>query len=649
MSKAQLNAEPELEKALELTFDASTNEINLTLFEHLQDGASVPLHLKYKFQPEVGYCPIHEIVEDKNKRIKQHYWDLWGLNTDADATIDALRIDDVFEGETVAIEQEEVERFCKVVGNEQEAYKASVEPSESSAVSAMAVPMDYSIKMGWRSIMKAIFPNAIDGDLLKLVHLSNGFSQLKDAPRLKIGDKVTSTSRIVSVTNNDSGKTVSVQGVVFLLGDGGQKIPVIEVKSSFLYRGTFTDFNNTFDKRKETTYSLTLPTPQSVAVLQSKEWFDWLDDSKPLTPGTTLIITTESDYRYKTKDTYSTVTISGMASLASTIGPLKGVKDVAEINYSSSGSSKGNPVLEYLKRHGTPLDQPVMLGSPYTITTVERPCIIRTPASNQAYSNISGDVNPIHVNPYFSDLANLPGTITHGMWTSAATRRYVEQVAADNHPERVVSYNVAFTAMVLPDSDLNVVLKHIGQKDGNKLIEVSTFDTATGAKVVSGQAEVSQAPTAYVFTGQGSQEPGMGMELYASSEVARKVWDKADEHLGDVYGFSIIDIVKQNPQVSCGLRGWLIPSDADREFCACLKKWMSLKPAGTHCALWRAEGTEDPPEIHGHELHHLRQEWQHEDPSPLPGHRPPHVALHLPVSHGSALRDSVRTDCPRSH
>jgi fatty acid synthase subunit alpha, fungi type len=36
----------------------------------------------------------------------------------------------------------------------------------------------------------------------------------------------------------------------------------------------------------------------------------------------------------------------------------------------------------------------------------------------------------------------------------------------------------------------------------------------------------------------------MGMELYANSAVARAVWDQADEHLGEVYGFSILEIVR---------------------------------------------------------------------------------------------------------
>lgn len=34
------------------------------------------------------------------------------------------------------------------------------------------------------------------------------------------------------------------------------------------------------------------------------------------------------------------------------------------------------------------------------------------------------------------------------------------------------------------------------------------------------------------------------MELYANSAVARAVWDMADAHLGEVYGFSILEIVR---------------------------------------------------------------------------------------------------------
>ena len=54
--------------------------------------------------------------------------------------------------------------------------------------------------------MKSIFPSAIDGDFLKLVHLSNGFRMMEGASRLRAGDVCRAEARIVSVINASEGK-----------------------------------------------------------------------------------------------------------------------------------------------------------------------------------------------------------------------------------------------------------------------------------------------------------------------------------------------------------------------------------------------------------------------------------------------------------
>src|ERR1700733_7961276 len=108
-------------------------------------------------------------------------------------------------------------------------------------------------------------------------------------------------------------------------------------------------------------------------------------------------------------------------------------------------------------------------------------------------------------------------------------------------------YDVTFVGMVLPRDELSVKLSHTGMRNGNMVIKVETTNQR-GEKIIDGTAEVAQPPTVYVLTGQGSQEPGMGMDLYNSSPAARAVWDAADEHLLAVYGFSIIDIVKHKPK-----------------------------------------------------------------------------------------------------
>ncbi|KAG8733585.1 3-oxoacyl-[acyl-carrier-protein] synthase [Ceratobasidium sp. 423] len=477
-------------KALDLTFDPSSSCISLTIFEE-RTGSSIPLQLAFDYKPSMGYTPIHEVSEGRNWRIKEFYWKLWFGDYE---TLPEIDIRDTFVGPEVTVTAEAVERFCAVVGNQGEQFKSTRNES-------VQAPMDFAIVTGWQAIMWSIFPKAVDGDLLKLVHLPNGFRMVEGATPLLVGDVCKAEARIASVTNGESGKTVKVTG--FVLRDGK---PVIEVTSSFLYRGTFTDYQNTFEIIEEPEYIVKIASAVDVGVLSSKGWFEWGDDSEPLRPGTTLVF------------------------------KLKELVKVATVSY-STGHAHGNLVLSYLSRHGEVQgDVKKLNGNGYTLTSSAVSSSFIAPATNKPYSKISGDFNPIHINPYFSDYAVLPGTITHGMWPSAATREYVENVVVQGRPEQVLQYGVSFVGMVLPGDELTV-----------KLTTVKTSNQR-GVRVLSGTAEVAQVPSVYVFTGQGSQEPGMGIELYNSSPAARTIWEAADVHLLAVYGISTVDIVKNNPK-----------------------------------------------------------------------------------------------------
>lgn len=107
--------------------------------------------------------------------------------------------------------------------------------------------------------MKAIFPASINVDLLKLVHLTNGFRLVKGASSSKEGDVCKAEAHIASVTDTDAGKVVKVKGHVLR---GGQ--PAIEVLSSFLYRGRFDESHNTFEITEDLTASSSLLTMASV-------------------------------------------------------------------------------------------------------------------------------------------------------------------------------------------------------------------------------------------------------------------------------------------------------------------------------------------------------------------------------------------------
>jgi hypothetical protein len=110
----------------------------------------------------------------------------------------------------------------------------------------------------------------IDGDLQKLVHLSNGSHMVECAGPLQVGGVCRAETLIASVTNTVADKAVRVKGHVYC----GNR-PVIEVVPYFLHRGRFTDYENTFQNIEEPGYLVQLPDDAAVDVLQSKEWFEF--------------------------------------------------------------------------------------------------------------------------------------------------------------------------------------------------------------------------------------------------------------------------------------------------------------------------------------------------------------------------------------
>lgn len=523
--------EPYQSGKLVKTVEAKVTEngqISLTLFEgRTAENGVVPLNFLFTYHPETGYAPIREVMGDRNDRIKEFYYRIWFGNKDVPFDTPTTA---TFSGGRETITSQAVADFVHAVGNTGEAFVDR--PGKE-----VFAPMDFAIVAGWKAITKPIFPRTIDGDLLKLVHLSNGFKMVPGAQPLKVGDVLDTTAQINAVINQESGKMVEVCGTIKREGKA-----IMHVTSQFLYRGAYTDFENTFQRKDEVPMQVHLATSRDVAILRSKEWFR-MDDSDTELLGQTLTFRLQSLIRFKNNTVFSNVQTIGQALLEL---PTKEIIQVASVEY-EAGDSHGNPVIDYLQRNGTSIEQPVYFENPIPLsgkTALE----LRAPASNETYARVSGDYNPIHVSRVFSSYANLPGTITHGMYSSAAVRSLVETWAAENNIGRVRGFQVSLVGMVLPNDMITVKLQHVGMIAGRKIIKVEASNKETEDKVLQGEAEVEQPVTSYVFTGQGSQEQGMGMELYGSSPVAQEVWDRADRHFMENYGLSIIDIVKNNPK-----------------------------------------------------------------------------------------------------
>ena len=265
-------------------------------------------------------------------------------------------------------------------------------------------------------------------------------------------------------------------------------------------------------------------------ILRGQEWFLLDVDSVDLI-GEHLNIESETRFTYDGKNSISSLEVSGTIYPVSVRGQPRKIGSIAY----TAGKCVGNPVLDCLSRWGLRVDEVVKLENPNNINEGQ-PSSFIAPRSNELYGRVSGDFNPIHVSEMFAKLANLPGTITHGMYTSAAVRCITEKWMAGGETQRFKRWSIFFTGMLLPGDKVQVSMSHTGMIRGRKFVEVTALEERSGDTVLRAEAEIEEPTTAYLFTGQGSQTKGMGMETYASSAVVRDIWDEADKYMIENYG-----------------------------------------------------------------------------------------------------------------
>ncbi len=506
------------------------NKIRALVFADITPGKEpISLAFEFEYRPETPYAPIWEVMDDRNERIGAMYRKLWigqgsqSFSFDGSFTIDATR----------------VRAFNRAIGYTRGHQREMV-------------PMDFAIVICWAPICSALLQDPIQGDVLNLVHLANTYEVRKGehehgrtSPRLKIGDELTTRAYVKSVTIESSGKVVQIACEIWRGGADSCGL-VLTVYSSFLFRGSYIDFSSTFSREVEPRFELHISNETDIAILDSKPWF-YLDDKDQLDhlnlTNLTLEFHLETSTRWRSKSTYASLDTTGIVYIRSETGDLA---RVGTVDYHGE-DHRSNALISYLRRRGRVVN--AQTTHPLrTLNSIEHKFEVRIPSSNEAYSRASGDFNPIHTSSIFARLANLPGTVTHGMYCSAVVRQVVEKHAASQDPDRIRNYNVSFVGMVLPDDLLEVSLCHSGMQAGLRVIEITVINKQTGAKVVTGSALVAQPSTTVVFTGQGSQEKGMGQQLYASSPVARSIWDRAETYFESQFGVSILDIVRNNPK-----------------------------------------------------------------------------------------------------
>ena len=456
---------------------------------------------------------LSEDMDQRNYRIKLYYSRIW-LGSDL---TNGERLDSIFDSEEVTLTSEMLHSTVSTVGK---AYANNEMTKSASPI----FPMDYCIVVAWEVLVRPLLVNDFNGDLLKLVHRANTFEYAPGALPLQVGDKVSARSRIEAVTIEPVGKSMTVKADIQRTGE-----TIATVTSTFLCKGTFSDFSSIFKNSEEPTLKLLIGNSQDEALLHDRGWFQLDHDSTSLV-GKSLL------FRLRTCVTYNNVGGKDQLQINGAVFEqhLDGSEEkIGDVDFAAH-SSEGNPVTDYLERKGQRAANRVDLKA--SGWTGQSSLEVTMPSSNESYARLSGDHNPIHVSQIFADWAGLPGTISHGMLTSAVARGAIEHLVGDEQRTRFRRWSTFFVGMVLPGDKLTVSFQHTAMIQGRMVLQVSVHKLATDEKVLEGEAELEQEETAYVFTGQGSQSTDMGMTLYNSSPVARRIWDEADKILEDNYG-----------------------------------------------------------------------------------------------------------------
>ncbi|MFB9070467.1 MaoC/PaaZ C-terminal domain-containing protein [Citricoccus parietis] len=109
----------------------------------------------------------------------------------------------------------------------------------------------------------------------------------------------------------------------------------------------------------------------------------------------------------------------------------------------------------------------------------------RLPASTgREYAAVSGDFNPIHLNPVTAKLLGQKGMIAHGMYLAGRMLAGREPAGAGHE------WEISFATPVLLPGTVSVSVVHAGRRNADETTEVTAWNGRTGRPHFTGSITI---------------------------------------------------------------------------------------------------------------------------------------------------------------
>jgi fatty acid synthase subunit beta len=474
-----------------------------------------PATLSIRFEYDELLSSITPVYDGSLTRLHDFYTEcLFGQNS-----AEMLRSKPMDKG-NATVSQDEVDSWLRAV-----AHGNSTSNDRHSL--SDVVPIEYATVMGsmsWGQVFK------LPWDVSKLLHMHTAVRVREGQVPLQISDRVVMHIEKTSVRQRDSGVEAH-----FHMTFHRESELTLDLDYSFVVLDQQVPPSECFEKEQESQWNAVLQTDVDKQALLSKSWIR-PTCSLELPTGRNLQWNLRREVCYLAGGLTERITgeIVGQSTRENRPATI-----LAHIKYAAPATASAkNPVFKYLERIGATCDSQVVQLPVEKLLLDQngKPFRFKVPDNSIQYAEASGDYNPIHTTPSFARHAGYDQPIYHGNHTTAlvlaAIRREVPAASNDG----IRAYTTENRAVVYPGDVLATTVKHVAMDSGQAILKYEARNEDSGDTVLTGTVTLSRRSSAFYFTGQGSQHPGMGLDLAAESKVCRAVWEDADRYLEQNWG-----------------------------------------------------------------------------------------------------------------